>query len=144
MPEGSSAGKIQKDDLLLQANGQSISTLAILEDLIDEATESSMTVLVRRQSRDHEISLDVKVLFILVPYRILEYAGCLFQDLAYEVAIERDLPLKGVVLSSASGCSNLNVDCDVMITSLDNRLTPDLETFIEIAQGVSGEQRTWI
>lgn len=38
LPERSSAGKIQKEDILLQANGQSVSTLAILEELIDEAT----------------------------------------------------------------------------------------------------------
>lgn len=139
MPEGSSAGKIHKDDLLLQANGLSVPTLAILEDLIDEATRSSMTVLVRRQGQDHEVMLDVKDLFSLVPYRILEYAGCFFQDLGYEVAIEHNLPLKGVVLSSASGCFNFNGADEVMITSLNNPFTPDLDTFIEVARGIPGE-----
>ncbi len=141
MLEGSFASKIQKDDLLLQTNGQSVLTLAILEDLIDEATGSSITILVRRQRRDHKVMLDVKDLLTLVPYWILEYASCLFQDLGYEVALEHNLSLKGVVLSSAGGCFDFDDANNLMITSLNNRSTPDLDTFIEVAGAIPGEQR---
>ena len=79
-----------------------------------------MTILIRQQSRNHEVVLDVKNLFILITYRILEYASCLFQDLDYEVAMKHDLLLKGVILSSASGCFNFNVNCNIIITSLNN------------------------
>lgn len=83
--------------------------------------------------------LDVKNLFTLMLYRIFEYASYLFQDLSYEVAIAHDFSLKSVVLFSVNNCFNFNVAYNVIITSLNNRFTLNLDTFIEVAQGISSK-----
>ena len=144
LPESSCAGKVQEDDLLLQANGRN-STLGQFEKMIDKGTGSSITLPVRRHGQDQEVMLDVKNLFTLVPYRILEFAGSKFQDLQYEVAMMHDLPLRGVVLSSARGSFDFSGGHNIMITHLNNRSTPNLDTFIEVARTIPGKQamRIW-
>jgi len=139
LPQGLCAGKVEEDDLLLQANRKNVTSLIEFENLIDKGTGSSITLLVWRHGQDHEVMLDVKDLFTLVPYRILEFAGSHFQDLRHEVAMAHDLPLRGVVLTFGRGSFNFARN-DIMITHLDNRSTPNLDTFIEVAQTIQGEQ----
>lgn len=130
LPEGLCAGKIQEDDLLLEANGQNIAILSELEDVIDD---SSIKVLVRRHGQDHEATLDVKDLFTSMPYRILQFAGSELQDLRYDVAIAHTLLIRAVVLSVLGGCFHFDDAYSVIITHFDNRSTPDLNTFSEVA-----------
>ncbi|KAL8698335.1 MAG: hypothetical protein Q9201_006632 [Fulgogasparrea decipioides] len=141
LPEGSSAGKIQEGDLLLQADGQNISSLAAFEDLIDHAVGSSITLLVRRWLQNHKVVLDVKDLFALVPCKIFEYAGSFFQDLRYELALKCNLPLKGVILFGTRGCFDIDRD-HIMIISLNLRSTPNLCTFIEVAREIPVDLQT--
>lgn len=96
LPEGSSNNKIREGDLLLRVNGQNVISLAAFEDSIDRAVGSSITIELWRQGLDHEVVLDVKNLFTLVPYQVLEYAGSLFQDLRYDMALVCYVPLRGL------------------------------------------------
>lgn len=68
LPKESFVNKIQKNDLLFQANDQSVSILVIFKNLIDEVIEFFITILIRRQSQNYEVMLDVKNLFILISY----------------------------------------------------------------------------
>lgn len=141
LPQGSCAGKIEEDDLLLQANKKNVTSLSEFENVIDKSVGSSITLRLWRHDQNHEVMVDVKDLFTLVPYRILEFAGSQFQDLQHEVAMAYNLPMGGVVLISGRGSFDFDFATrDIMITRLDNRFTPDLDTFIEVAQTIQGGQ----
>ena len=129
---------IVKADLLLQVNEKNVTSLFRFEDLIDDAVESSIRVLVHRHRQNHKVVLNVENLFKLVSHRILEYASSLFEDLRYEMTLEHNLSLQGVVLSEATNSFNFE-PFEIMITSLNNRLTLNLDVFIEAALEVPGE-----
>ena len=136
------ADKIQKNNILFQTNSQSIFILAIFENLIDKAIEFFITILIQQQKQDYKIILNIKNLFILILYRILEYANCLFQDFIYEIAIEYNLSFRDIVLFNARDCfDNFENTYNLIIISLNNRSISDLNIFVEVAREIPDKQQ---
>ena len=129
---------IVKIDLLLQINDKNVISLFKFEDFIDEIVESSITILIHRHRQNHKVVLDVENLFKLVSHRILEYASSLFENLRYEMTLKHNLSLQSVIVFETTNSFNFE-SFEIMITSLNNRLTLNLDVFIETVLEISNK-----
>ncbi len=142
LPEGPSHAKVMEGDVLLEVNGENVSSLSRFEDLMDDAIGDGIKVRVKRHQDDHDLVLKVQDLFQLTPHRILQFAGSTFHDVRYYTAFRYNVPIKGVVLADAEGSFKLDGEYK-LICSLNNRPTPHLDAFIKVAQGIPGEYRSF-
>lgn len=139
MLEGPSDGRICEADLLLEVDEKIVTSLAAFEDAIDRAVGADITLHVWRDGQQHKVALQVKDLFSLVPEGIFEYAGSLFEDLQYSMALERHLPLKGVFISRGKPPLADFGSKKVLVESINENPTPNLDAFIEVARQIPGQ-----
>ncbi len=142
LPGGPSHAEVMEGDVLLEVNGENVTSLSRFEDLMDDAIGDVINVRVKRHQDDRELVLKVQDLFQLTPHRILQFAGSTFHDLRYYTAFRYNVPINGVVLANAEGSFELD-DGYKLICSLNNQPTPDLDAFIKVAQGIPGEYRSF-
>lgn len=142
LPDGPSDTHVKEGDILRAVDGRIVTSLLQFEQLMDGAVGNTLSLQVWRHGNTLEFELQVQDLGTLTPYRLLEYAGSVFQDLRYQIAFAYNVPIKGVVLSDAGGSFTLKNSGVAMICSLDNQSTPDLNTFIEVAREIPSKYRS--
>lgn len=141
--QGPADGKIKEGDTLISINDQPISSFIEVDDILDENVGKAIHILVQRGGVDHEIHCTVGDLHKITPARYVEVCGATFNELSYQMARFYALPVKGVFLSSASGSFNFDSKEKIgwIIGTINNKETPDLDTFIEVMKTIPDRQR---
>lgn len=135
LPDGPSHGKVEPGDLLLLANNSRFESIAAFEDLLDRNVRGSIHVLIWRHSQELEYELIVQDASKLAPYWILEWSGNVFHEMHLILAQYYHSPIKGVVIADGQQWGKK------VITAIEHRQTPDLETFIDVVRNVPGISR---
>ena len=103
LPDGPSDTHVKEADILRTVDDQIVTSLLLFEKLINDAVGATVNVRVQRNGKPLQFELQVQDLWTLTPFRLLQYAGDVFQDLRYQTAFDYHLPLKGVILLSDDG-----------------------------------------
>jgi S1-C subfamily serine protease len=137
LPEGPADHKIEEGDVLLKVNQELLTQFIRLDDILDSSVGGKVTILVLRGGEDVEVEVDVGDLHAITPDRFVTVAGGSFHALSYQQARLYAIPVKGVYVCEAAGSFRFEcTESGWLIESIDQKKTPDLETFIEVMRGM--------
>ena len=142
VPDCPAETHVKEADILRAVDDQRVTSLLHFEQLIDGLVGNKIEVRVQRHGKQLQYELQVQDLWTLTPYRLLIYAGCVFQDLRYQTAFDFHVPIAGVLISD-TGPFELEEPGEKVICSFDNQPTPNLDAFIEAARRIPGECLFW-
>ncbi|KAI1503877.1 Pro-apoptotic serine protease NMA111 [Biscogniauxia marginata] len=144
LPEGPSYNKIEEGDVLLKVNGEMITQFIRLDDILDSNVGKTIRVTLQRGGEDVDIDIVVGNLHDITPDRFVTVAGASFHDLSYQQARLYGVACKGggVFVCESTGSFRFNSsDNGCMIQSVDQKKTPDLNTFIEVIKQIPDRKR---
>ncbi|KAI1639783.1 Pro-apoptotic serine protease NMA111 [Biscogniauxia mediterranea] len=144
LPEGPSYSKIEEGDVLLKVNGEMITQFTRLDDILDSSVGKTVRVTLQRGGEDVDIDIEVGNLHDITPDRFVTVAGASFHDLSYQQARLYGIACKGggVFVCESSGSFRFDsADNGWMIQSVDQKKTPDLNTFIEVLKQIPDRKR---
>lgn len=146
LPEGPADSKLKEGDTLISINGQNISSFVTVDEILDSSVGQEVKLLLQRGGKDLNVSCRVGDLHDITPNRYVEVCGASFNDLSYQMARIYAIPVRGVFVNNATGSFNLDpVDkCGWVIDSIDDRDTPNLNTFVEIMKTIPDSSRVTI
>ncbi len=142
LPDDSFHAEVMKEDVLLEVNGEIVTSLSRFENLMNDVIEDVINVRVKRHQNDHKLMLKMQDLFQLTPHQILQFVDFTFHDLRYYTAFRYNVSINDVVLVNVQDFFELD-DEYKLICSLNNQPTSDLNAFIKVAQGISDEYRSF-
>ncbi|KAI9809227.1 MAG: hypothetical protein M1825_002518 [Sarcosagium campestre] len=142
LPEGPADSKIEEGDVLIRVNGKLLTQFVPLDDILDSNVGHDVAIMVQRGGQDLEVKLRVGDLHAITPDRFVTVAGAAFHDLSYQQARLFAVPVKGVYACEAAGSFRFDgTEQGWMIHSVDQRPTPDLDTFIEVMKTIPDRAR---
>ncbi|KAH7030809.1 trypsin-like cysteine/serine peptidase domain-containing protein [Microdochium trichocladiopsis] len=142
LPEGPSHHKLEEGDVLLKVNGELITQFIRLDDILDSSVGKTVRLTLQREGEDVDVDIDVKNLHDITPSRFLTVAGASFHDLSYQQARLYGVACKGVFVCESTGSFGFeSSDHGWMIQSVDQKKTPDLDTFIEVVKQIPDRKR---
>lgn len=142
LPEGPAHTKLNEGDVLIKVNGELLTQFVKLDATLDAGVGKEVNLLVQRGGQDVELTIEIGDLHAITPDRFLSVAGASFHSLSYQQARSYAVACKGVFVCEAAGSFRLDgMDSGWIITSVDNKDTPDLETFIEVMKGIPDRAR---
>ena len=142
LPEGPADGQLEEGDVLVKINGVILTQFVKLDDILDSSVGRTVKILVQRGGRDVEVDIEVGNLHMITPDRFVSVAGASFHDLSYQQARLYAIPVKGVYVCEAAGSFRFDsTESGWIIESIDQKKTPNLETFIEVMKGIPDRAR---
>ena len=145
LPAGPAHKKIEEGDLLIKVNGELLTQFIRLDEILDSHVDRKIDVLVQRGGKDIGFEVLVEDLHSITPDRFLSVAGASFHDLSYQAARHEAVALKGsgVYACDASGSFTLSTSGSGtygwLLQTVDNKDTPDLDTFIKVMKDIPGQ-----
>ncbi|KAF2743930.1 Pro-apoptotic serine protease NMA111 [Sporormia fimetaria CBS 119925] len=145
LPDGPASSKIKEGDILIKVNGELITQFVRLEAILDESVAQKITMTIQRAGEDLDIELDVGDLHSITPDRFVTVAGASFHDLSYMQARSYAISVKtpGVYVAEAAGSFRFTDghSSGWLVEKVDNKPTPDLDTFIEVMKSIPDRKR---
>lgn len=144
LPDGPGHQKLEEGDVLIKLQGELLTQFTRLDDVMDSSVGQKVKLLVQRGGEDVEVELEVGDLHAITPDRYVSVAGASFHDLSYQVARYYAVSLKapGVYCCEATGSFRFDgSESGWLIQSIDNKPTPDLDTFIEVMKAIPDRSR---
>ncbi|KAI1334876.1 Pro-apoptotic serine protease NMA111 [Xylariaceae sp. FL0016] len=147
LPGGPSYNKIEEGDVLCKVNGELITSFVRLDDILDSHVEKTIKVTLQRGGEDIDVEVQVGDLHAITPDRFVTVAGGSFHDLSYQQARLYGVACKGggVFVCESTGSFRFeSADNGWMIQSVDQKKTPDLDTFIEVMKHIPDRKRVMV
>jgi S1-C subfamily serine protease len=147
LPKGPAHTKLEEGDLLLKVNGELVAQFVRLDDIFDSSVGGTVKLLVERGGQDIEVELIVGDLHAITPDRFVSVAGGSFHDLSYQQARLYAISTtgNGVFVCEAAGSLRLEgSESGWLVQSVDNKDTPDLDTFVEVMKAIPDRARVVI
>ncbi|ERT01594.1 Pro-apoptotic serine protease NMA111 [Sporothrix schenckii ATCC 58251] len=142
LPQGPSAGKIEEGDVLVKVNDELLTQFIRLDDILDSSVGQNVKLELQRGGETVIVNVPVGDLHSITPDRFVSVAGASFHNLSYQQARLFGVACKGVYVCEASGSFRFDTsDSGLMVQSIDNKATPDLETFIQVVQKIPDKSR---
>ncbi|KAK5467093.1 hypothetical protein LTS15_000063 [Exophiala xenobiotica] len=142
LPEGPADNKIQEGDVLIKVNGELLNSFVKLDSIMDSSVGGKIDLLFQRGGEDHEVTLNVGDLHAITPDRFAAVAGGSFHNLSYQQARLYAIACKGLYVAEAAGSFKMdNALSGWIIDTVDQKPTPDLDTFIEVMRGIPDKSR---
>lgn len=146
LPEGPSDGLIKEGDTLISINDEPIATFIKVDEILDEHVGVDVKFTIQRGGEVITQTIKVGDLYSITPDKYVDVAGASFNDLSYQIARCYCIPVKGVYINDASGSFELPTGekNGYILETLDDKPTPNLETFIEVMKGIPDRQKVTI
>ncbi|KAF2760032.1 nuclear serine protease HtrA2/Nma111, partial [Pseudovirgaria hyperparasitica] len=147
LPKGPADKKLEEGDLLVKVNGQLLTQFVQLDSILDESVGGKVSLLVQRGGENISVEIDVGDLHAITPDRFVSVAGASFHDLSYQQGRLYAIALKdaGVYICESAGSFRLDgSDSGWVVQTIDNKPTPDLDTFIQVMKAIPDKARVVI
>ena len=142
LPEGPADTKLEEGDVLIKVNGDLLTQFIPLDAILDSSVGKTVKILVQRGGKDVEVEMEVGDLHAITPDRFVTVGGGSFHNLSYQQARLYAIAVKGVFICEAAGSFRFeSTDSGWILDSIDQKKTPDLDTFIEVVKNIPDRAR---
>ncbi|KAI8641222.1 trypsin-like cysteine/serine peptidase domain-containing protein [Parasitella parasitica] len=142
LPDGPAYKKLEEGDILLTINGEYITKFVPFESMLDSNVGNEVTICVERGGKPMEFNIEVGDLHAITPDRYVEIGGSKLNEVSYQLARAYCIPCKGVYVADPSGMFRLDgPDNGWIIKSVDDKDTPNLDTFISVMKSIPDRAR---
>lgn len=143
LPEGPSEGKLKGGDILLKINGELVAQFLRLNETFDDNIGKAVRVLFQRDGHDIEEDIIVQDVSEITPDRFVTVGAASFHDLSYQLAQRFVLPCRGVFISRP-GASYPMTRRYIIVDSVNQKKTPNLNAFVEVMKDIPDRARVAI
>ena len=130
VPEGPCDKLIEVSDSLVSINGELITTLLRVDEILDESVGKEITIVTHRNGKDVENKVTVQDLHSITPSKFVDINGAIFQNVGYLIAQSFCSRVKGVYVCDGAPIIE-NTDSQILL-EVDGKPTPDLDTFLQV------------
>lgn len=142
LPEGPSDGHVKEGDCLISINGEPVVHFARVDEILDSSVGSEIEVTVQRSGRYVTNKIAVGDLHAITPDRYVEVSGTIVHNLSYQIARSYSLPVKGLYIANVSSTfGGARGDHGYLLDEVDDKPTPDLDTFIQVMKEIPDGKR---
>ncbi|KAI7906451.1 trypsin-like cysteine/serine peptidase domain-containing protein [Cokeromyces recurvatus] len=142
LPEGPAHKKLEEGDILLTINGEYITKFVPFEEMLDSNVGKEIIITIERGGTPMELKVMVGDLHAITPNCYVEIGGSKLNEVSYQLARAYCVPCKGVYVAAPSGMFRLDgPDNGWIIKSVDDKETPNLETFISVMKAIPDRTR---
>ncbi|KAI1760861.1 Pro-apoptotic serine protease NMA111 [Hypoxylon sp. FL1150] len=144
LPKGPSFGKVEEGDVLLKVNGEMITQFIRLDDILDSNVGKTVQLTLQRGGEDIDVDIEVGDLHAITPDRFVTVSGASVHNLSYQQARLYGVAVSGggVFVCESTGSFRVDsADNGWMIQSIDQKKTPDLQTFIDVVKRIPDKKR---
>ncbi|KAI7875288.1 trypsin-like serine protease [Lichtheimia hyalospora FSU 10163] len=142
LPEGPTHGKLEEGDILLTINGEYVTRFVPLEHTLDSNVGKDLVFKIERGGKPMEFTVTVGDLHAITPDRYVEIGGSKLNEVSYQLARSYCVPCRGVYVAEPSGMFRLDgPDNGWIIKSVDDKETPNLDTFIQVMKEIPDRER---
>lgn len=139
LPQGPGDSKILEGDVLIKVNDELLTQFSRLDAILDASVGQKVKILVQRGGVDMAVELNVGDLHAITPDRFVSVAGGSFHNLSYQQARLYAVAVQGVYVCEAAGSFRFEgTDSGWIVTSVDNKETPNLDAFVEVMKSIPG------
>ena len=137
VPSSPSDGLLEPGDVLVRLNGEVVTHFLHLEELLDARVGQEVGLELERGGLPHKASVAVVDLHSVTPSSMLELAGGSVHALSYQQA-RNNKAVVGQVYVAEPGymLGRAAVPKQAIITALDGKPTPDLQSFAAVLRGL--------
>jgi pro-apoptotic serine protease NMA111 len=133
MPDGPSDLFLQPGDILLNVEGNAVSTFTPLDDLMDKSVGKSLGFDILRGGQAKTVSIKVQDLDALSPESYLEFGGSTLNDLSLQAARGYNVPVHGVYVANPGYVfGTAGIARAAVITELEGHPVTDLDDFQKV------------
>ncbi|CAO3676908.1 unnamed protein product [Rhizopus stolonifer] len=136
LPEGPAYKMLEEGDILVTMNGEYVTKFVPFEDTLDSNVTKEIVVEIERGGKPMQFKINVGSLHDVTPDRYVEYGGAILHELSYQLASHYCVPCRGVYVADPAGVFRLDGDDGWIIKAVDDKETPDLNTFIEVMKDI--------
>ncbi|CAO3696664.1 unnamed protein product [Rhizopus stolonifer] len=136
VPEGPAYTLLEEGDIFLSINDEYCTKFVPFENTMDSNVDKEVTVITEHGGKILEFKIRVGNLHEITPDRFVEFGVTILHELSYQLASHYCVPCKGVYVADTSGIFRLEDDDGWIIKSIDDKETPDLNTFIEMMKTI--------
>lgn len=145
LPEGPADGLIKEGDTLISINDTPIATCISVDEILDANVGKKLKFTLQRGRKEILHYIEIGDLHSITPDRYVDVAGASFNEMSYQIARCYCLPVKGVYVNNASGSFELTSNqSGWILESIDNKPTPNLDSFIEVMKSIPDRQKVSI
>lgn len=146
IPKGPADGLLKEGDTLISVDGEDIPTFIRLDEILDENVGKPLEFKLQRGGKEFTVFITIGDLHAITPNRYVDVAGASFNELSYQLARSFCIPVKGVYVNDASGTFDFHAQDKHgwLLDKIDNHLTPDLDTFIEVMKNIPDRQKVTV
>ncbi|CAO3579622.1 unnamed protein product [Absidia cylindrospora] len=142
LPGGPAHGKLEEGDILLTMDGEYITSFVPFEGKLDSNVGKDIRVGIERGGKYLEFDITVGDLHSITPDRYVEIGGSKLNEVSYQLARVYCVPCRGVYVCEPSGMFRLDgPDNGWIIKSVDDKATPNLDTFIQVMKEIPDRAR---
>ncbi|KAI9258529.1 trypsin-like cysteine/serine peptidase domain-containing protein [Sporodiniella umbellata] len=141
LPEGPAYKMLEEGDILLTMNDLYVTKFVPFENTLDSNVGKSISVAIERGGKILEFDVQVGNLHDVTPDRYVEYGGAILHTLSYQLASHYCVPCRGVYVADPAGVFRLDGDDGWIVKAVDDKETPDIDTFIEVMKGIPDYSR---
>jgi pro-apoptotic serine protease NMA111 len=132
-PGGPADGILQPGDILMQVDGQSISSFMPLEQILDNSISKSLTIELNRSGVPVSVHISVQDLDGITPDNYLEFGGAVLNNLSYQQAHSFNVPVRGVYVANPGYVFGTGgIGRGSVITEFDGTPVNDLNAFQKV------------
>ncbi|KAK6462820.1 signaling-associated PDZ domain-containing protein [Scheffersomyces coipomensis] len=143
LPEGPADQLIKEGDTLISINDEYISTFIKVDEILDKSVGKELSFELQRGGQIIKRSITIGDLHSITPDRYVDVGGASFNNLSYQIARCYCIPVRGVFINDASGSFEFasNERIGWLLETVDDKPTPDLDTFIEVMKQIPDRSR---
>jgi S1-C subfamily serine protease len=142
VPGGPADGVLEPGDVIVRVEEQLVNAFLPIEAVVDERVQETVGLEVEREGRAMHVEVLVRDLHAITPSSYLEMGGAVLNDLSYQLARNRSVPVGGVTVANPGYMlSRAQVPVGAVITHLEGRPVADLHDFEKIAAAIPDGKR---
>ncbi|RIB12352.1 trypsin-like cysteine/serine peptidase domain-containing protein [Gigaspora rosea] len=133
LPKGPADKILIPGDIVISANKETVTDFLGLFSLIDNSIGKDICFTVCRNKIIEEVTVHVQDLHGITPNRFVEIGGGVVNELSYQLAHSYSQPVGGPFIAASGhmlGGASAYREC--IIVSVNNKLTPNLDEFINV------------
>ncbi|NOY25493.1 MAG: PDZ domain-containing protein [Oligoflexia bacterium] len=128
VPGGPAIGLLELGDILVDVDGQLITTFSPLEHILDQRVDDELSVVVDRGGEAVELTVPVQDLFEITPDSYLDVGDAVLNELSYQQARHALVAVGGAyVAASGYMLAGAGIGADAVITAIGDQAVYDLD-----------------
>jgi S1-C subfamily serine protease len=145
IPDGVADGQLQVGDIIIEINGEFVTSFVPLAAIVDGSVGDSVTLVVERYGQVVDVEVEVRDLHAITPRDFISFGDAVVHDLSYQQARHYNRAIDGVYVANPGYVlANAAIPRGSVITSLGDAQVGTLDDFAGALADLADKERVTV